>query len=339
MKAIVASEAGGPEVLRLVERPDCEAGPGELLVRVSATAVNRADVLQRRGRYAPPPGASDVLGLEMAGEVVALGAGVAERPFPAAPSGWRIGDRVCALLPGGGYAEQAVVPAAVALPVPASLSLVEAAAIPEVFATAYDNLFLRGCLAAGETVLLHGGASGVGTAAIQLARRAGARILVTAGSAERVATCCALGADDGFVYHAGGIAEQVRAMTRRRGVDVILDIVGASYLAPNLHALAPEGRLVVIGLMGGAKAELDLGLLLSQRLTVAGSTLRGRPVEAKAALVERLLTDVWPGFDDGSLRPVIDRVLPMADAAAAHAAMDAEHVGKIVLSVTPELVT
>ncbi len=329
MRAVVSPEPGGPETLTLVERNEPRPGAGELLVRVAATAVNRADVLQRRGLYAPPRGVTDVLGLEMAGTVAALGDGV---------SGWAVGDRVCAVLPGGGYAEAVTVPAEVALPVPASLSLLEAAAIAEVFATAYDNLFLRGRLRAGETVLVHGGASGVGTAATQLARRAGCRVLVTAGSASRVAACRAFGADDGFVYRDADIPATVRELTGGRGADVVLDVVGGAYLAANLAALAVEGRLVVIGLMGGARGELDLGLLLARRLTVLGSTLRARTAAEKAPLMERLRSEVWPGFDDGSLRPVIDRVLPLERAAEAHAALEAsDHVGKIVLAVDATL--
>ncbi|MBA3372836.1 MAG: NAD(P)H-quinone oxidoreductase [Euzebyaceae bacterium] len=325
MRAVVATEPGGPEVLRVVQRPDPAPGPAELLVRVAATAVNRADVLQRRGLYPPPPGASDVLGLEASGEVEAVGPGV---------TGWSVGDPVCAVLPGGGYAELVVVPAGVALPVPSGLSLVEAAAIPEVFTTAYDNVLVRGRLAADETLLVHGGASGVGTAAIQLAKRAGATVLVTAGSPQRVRACVKLGADDGFVYRYADIAAEVRARTDGHGADVILDVVGGAYLGPNLRALAVEGRLVVIGLQGGAKAELDLSLVMTQRLSVAGSTLRARSVAEREPVMAGLLRDVWPGFADGSLRPVVDRVLPLEEAAEAHRVMEAsEHIGKIVLRV------
>ena len=325
MRAVVATEPGGPEVLRVVQRPDPAPGPAELLVRVAATAVNRADVLQRRGLYPPPPGASDVLGLEASGVVETLGSEV---------TGWSVGDPVCAVLPGGGHAELVVVPASVSLPVPPGLSLVEAAAVPEVFTTAYDNVLVRGRLRAGETLLVHGGASGVGTATIQLAKRAGATVLVTAGSPQRVRACVALGADDGFVYRDADIAAEVLARTDGRGADVILDVVGGPYLEPNLRALAVEGRLVVIGLQGGAKAELDLSLVMTRRLSVAGSTLRARSVAEREPVMAGLLRDVWPGFADGSLRPVVDRVLPLEQVAEAHAAMEAsEHVGKIVLRV------
>lgn len=317
---------GGPEQLKLVDAPDCSPGPGELLIHVRATAVNHADVLQRRGHYPPPPGVTDVLGLEMAGEVAEVGDGVA---------GWSVGDEVCAVLPGGGYAEQAVVPAQVAMPLPPGLDVVQAAAVPEVFTTAWDNLFNRGRLTSGETVLLHGGSSGVGTAAIQLARWRGCRVLVTAGSPEKLACCARLGASAGIDYREREDFDTcVRELTCDRGVDVVLDIIGGRYLARNLRCLALEGRLVIIGLMGGASAEIDLGLILRRRLTVTASTLRARSVEAKALLARQLVDEVWPGFADGALRPVIDRVLPLEQAAQAHAAMEAsEHTGKIVLRV------
>ncbi|MGH8931019.1 MAG: NAD(P)H-quinone oxidoreductase [Egibacteraceae bacterium] len=326
MRAIKAREPGGPDVLALCTLPDLEPGPGELLVQVRATAVNRADVLQRQGRYPPPPGASDVLGLEMAGEVAALGDGV---------TGWSRGDGVCAVLGGGGYAEQAVVPAACAMPLPPGLDPIEAAAVPEVFTTAWDNLFNRGRLAAGETALVHGGSSGVGTAAIQLARWRGCTVLVTVGSARKRDACLALGASGGINYHEREDFDvAVRDLTGGRGADVVLDIVGGSYLERNLRCLAADGRLVVIALMGGARAEVDLGLMMTQRLGITGSTLRARSVDAKAILARQMVAEVWPGFADGSLRPVIDRVLPLARAAEAHATMESsEHVGKIVLAV------
>ena len=324
MRAVIASEPGGPEALQIVERPDPVPGPGELLLAVAATAVNRADILQRRGLYPPPQGATDVLGLEASGVVEALGGG------DVGP--WRVGDGVCAVLPGGGYAEKVIVPAAVALPLPPALDAVTAAAVPEVFATAYDNVFLRGRLSPGETILVHGGASGVGTAAIQLANRAGCTVLVTAGSPERVQACFDLGADDGFVYRDRDWSKEVLERTGGRGVDVVLDIVGGSYLRPNLSCLATEGRLVVIGLGGGAKAEINLGVVLSKRLSVLGSTLRARTTAEKEPLMRRLVEDVWPGFADGSLRPVIDRVLPLDAVAEAHAALESGGVvGKIVL--------
>lgn len=324
MRAVVAPEPGGPEALQLVERPEPQAGSGELLIRVSATAVNRADILQRRGMYPPPAGATDILGLEAAGVVAAVGEGV---------TGWSEGDGVCAVLAGGGYAEQVVVPATVALPLPPGLDAVSAAAVPEVFATAFDNVVVRGRLAAGETLLVHGGASGVGTAAIQLAKRAGCRVLVTAGSQERVEQCQQLGADGGLVYKNEDWPDQILELTDGRGVDVVLDIVGGPYLSSNLRCLALEGRLVVIGLMGGAKAELNLGLILSKRASVMGSTLRARTTAEREPLMRRLVADVWPGFGDASLQPVIDRVLPLERVAEAHAAVEAgEAFGKVVLT-------
>lgn len=324
MRAVVAPEPGGPEALQIVGRPDPEPGPGDVLIEVAATAVNRADILQRRGMYAPPPGATDVLGLEASGVVAAVGGGV---------EGWSVGDGVCAVLAGGGYAERAVVPAAVAMPLPPKLDAIKAGAVPEVFATAFDNVFLRARLTAGETVLVHGGASGVGTATIQLAKRAGCRVVVTAGSPDRIEACRELGADDGVVYRDNDWSAEVLDRTDGRGVDVILDIVGGSYLSPNLSCLATEGRLVIIGLGGGAKTEIDLRTLLSKRAAVMGSTLRARTTEQKAGLMRRLVDEVWPGFADGSLRPVIDRTLPLDQVADAHAALEAgDVVGKIVLT-------
>lgn len=325
VKAVTAPHPGGPEALQVVEVPEPVPADDELLVAVHATAVNRGDVMQRRGRYPPPPGVTDVLGLEMAGEVAAVGAAV---------TGWAPGDLVCAVVGGGGYAELAVVPAAVALPVPEGLTVTEAAAVPEVFATAHDNVAVRGRLAPGETLLVHGGASGVGTAAIQLARRHGCRVLVTAGSAAKLTACAELGADVGINYRESDFGPAVLEATDGRGADVVLDIIGAAYLERNLACLAVEGRLVVIGLMGGARAEVDLARMLSRRLTLAASTLRARSVAEKAAVADRLRREVWPGFADGTLRPVIDRVLPLEQAAEAHRVMEAsEHIGKIVLRV------
>jgi putative PIG3 family NAD(P)H quinone oxidoreductase len=325
MRALCAPEPGGVEALQIVERPDPVPGPEELLVRVHAAGVNRADILQRRGHYPPPPGATDVLGLEAAGEVVALGEGA---------EGFSVGDRVCSVLTGGGCAELAIVPAATAMPWPDGLDGVAAGAVPEVFATAYDNVFNRGRLRPGETVLLHGGSSGVGTAGIQLAVRSGCRVLVTAGSKAKIDACLELGASAGIEYRSEDIVDRVRDLTEGRGVDVILDIIGGDYLEANLRSLATEGRLVIIGLMGGAKAQIDLGRMLSRRLTVTASTLRARSVEDKAVLSRQLVAEVWPGFADGSLRPVVDRVFPLARAADAHARMEAsEHIGKIVLDM------
>jgi putative PIG3 family NAD(P)H quinone oxidoreductase len=325
VKAIVVETPGDPEVMHLAEVPDPTPGPGEVLVRARATAVNRADTLQRRGLYPPPPGASEIIGMEVAGEVEGLGEGV---------DGWNPGDRVMALLAGGGYAEQVAVPAGQLMPVPAGLSWTDAAAIPEVFLTAHDNLVTRGRLAAGETVLIHGGGGGVGTAAIQLARRAGARVLVTAGSPEKLEFSRRLGADAGINHREEDFPSRVRELTGGRGVDLILDVMGASYLARNLDALAPEGRLVIIGLQGGTTTEIDLNQLLRRRLSVIATTLRGRTLEQKAEIVRRFVEDALPGFEDGTLRPVVDRVLPLAEAPAAHRAMEAgENVGKLVLRV------
>jgi putative PIG3 family NAD(P)H quinone oxidoreductase len=323
MRAVTAPRPGGAEALQLVELPDPEPGPGEVLVEVAATSVNRADVLQREGRYPPPPGASPVLGLEVAGTVARVGPGVA---------GWSVGDRVMAVLGGGGYASLAVVDARCLLPVPPTVDLVEAGGIPEVFTTVFDNVLSRGRLRAGETLLVHGGASGIGTAAIQVARRAGARVLVTGSDPGRLEAAAALGADGWVDYGREDFVQRARDWTGGRGVDVVLDVVGGAYLARNLAALAVEGRLVVIGLQGGARAELDLGLLLARRLAVTGSTLRARSVEEKAALAAKMRTELLPGFDEGSLRPVVDRVLDLAEVAEAHRALEAgEHVGKIVL--------
>jgi len=323
MRAVIAPDPGGPEALRLVDRPDPEPGPGEVAVAVHATAVNRADIMQRRGHYSPPPGASDVLGLELAGEIAQVGEAV---------EGWSAGDHVMAVVAGGGYADAAVVAAATLLRVPEPLGLVEAAAVPEVLTTVWDNVVLRGRLAAGETLLVHGGSSGIGTMAVQVARRLGAQVLVTASSASKLAAAAALGADAGIDYTAEDFVERARDLTDGRGVDVVLDVVGGAYLDRNLRALAVDGRLVVIGLQGGARAELDLGLAMSRRLSVAASVLRARSVQEKAALAAVVARDALPGFTDASLRPVVDRVVPLERVADAHRVMEAgEHVGKIVL--------
>jgi len=325
MRAVVYDEPGDPEVLRLAVVPDPQPGPGEVLLRVHSTALNRADLLQRRGFYPPPPGASPILGLEAAGEVEALGEGV---------DTWKPGDRVCALLAGGGYAEKVAVPAVQVMPAPDGMDLVVAGAVPEAFITAHDNLVTRGRLLAGETVLIHGGTGGVGTAAIQVARRAGARVLATAGSPERVAFCRELGAHEGIDHHTEDFVERTRELTDGRGADVILDVMGAAYLERNLRALARDGRLVIIGMQGGIRAEIDLNTLLSNRLTVQGTILRNRPVEQKGEIVRRFAAEALPGFGDGSLRPLVDRVLPLEQVVEAHRAMEAGgHLGKIVLRV------
>jgi putative PIG3 family NAD(P)H quinone oxidoreductase len=325
MRAVVFDQPGEADVLHVAEVPDPTPGPGEALLRVRATAVNRADLLQRRGFYPPPPGASGILGLEAAGEIEALGEGV---------TGRRVGERAAALLAGGGYAEKVAVPAGQLLRVPDSIDIITAAAVPEVFLTAHDNLITRGRLQRGETVLIHGGAGGVGTAAIQVARRVGARVIVTAGSAERLERCRELGADELVNHREEDFVARVAELTGGEGVAVILDIIGAAYLERNLQALARDGRLVVIGLQGGIRAEIDLNTMLSRRLSLIATTLRSRPVEQKAEIVRRAEEDLLPGLADGSLRPVVDRVLPLEEAAAAHRAMEAgEPVGKIVLKV------
>lgn len=299
-------------------------GPGSVRIAVRATAINRADLVQRSGNYPPPPGASDIMGLECAGEVLEVGEGVT-RVQP--------GDSVCALLAGGGYAEQVVVPAGQVLKVPDGLDAVQAAAIPEVFATAYLNLYMEAALQPGERVLLHAGASGVGTAAIQLCRAFHNPCFVTAGSDAKIERCVGLGADGGFDRHAGGFADAVKAWSDG-GVDVILDPVGAAYLAQNLACLKLGGRLVLIGLMGGASAEINLGLLMMKRARLIGSTLRARPVSEKAAVMDQLKARVWPLLASGAIEPVIDHVLPIEQAEQAHALVAGnDTVGKVVMTV------
>lgn len=300
-------------------------GVGQVRIRNHATAVNRADLLQRAGGYPPPTGASPILGLECAGVVLEVGAGVSR----VAP-----GDAVCALLAGGGYAETVVAPAGQVLPKPRGLSFAQAAALPEVFATAYLNLFLEAKLAKGERALVHAGASGVGTAAIALCRAFGNPVFVTAGSADKIAHCRDLGADAGWNRHDGGFLEPLRAWTEGRGVDAILDPVGGAYLQDNLAALATDGRLVLIGLLDGAKAELPLATVLTRRLKIIGSTLRARSIAAKAAVMDALAERVWPLLESGVIGPTIDRVLPVADADAAHALLASnETFGKVVLAI------
>ncbi len=304
---------------------DPKPGPGEVRIAVKATAVNRADLVQRTGNYPPPPGASDILGLECAGEVIEVGEGVS-RVQP--------GDAVCALLAGGGYAEQVAVPAGQVLKVPQGFDPVKAAAIPEVFATAYLNLYMEAALQRQERVLLHAGASGVGTAAIQLCKAFGNPCLVTAGSEQKIQRCMALGADGGVDRHQGGFEDAVKAWSDGAGVDVILDPVGGAYLAENLRCLKLGGRLVLIGLMGGAQAEVHLGLMMVKRLRVIGSTLRGRPVGEKAAVMDALQERVWPLFESGDIEPVVETVIPIRDAERAHDLVSSnETIGKVVLEV------
>jgi NADPH2:quinone reductase len=325
MSAVEIAAPGGPEELKLARRPTPQPAEGEVLVRVRAAGVNRPDVMQRQGRYPPPPGASDIPGLEIAGEVVALGPGAARAA---------LGDRVTALLPGGGYAEYAVAAAPLCLPVPAGLSMVEAAAIPETFFTVWTNLFDRGGLEAGESVLIHGGTSGIGTTAVQLAHAWGARVFATAGSPEKARACERFGAVRGIEYHTEDFVEILRKETDGKGVDVILDMVGAAYLARNLDALAMEGRLVVISLIGGARGEINLSTLMSKRLTVTGSTLRIRSVAQKAIVAEGVKRNVWPLIAAGRVKPVIYATFPLAQASEAHRLMESsKHIGKIVLTV------
>jgi putative PIG3 family NAD(P)H quinone oxidoreductase len=296
-----------------------------VLVDVAASAVNRADLLQRQGHYDPPPGAPPYLGLECSGRVAAVGEGV---------GGWAVGTAVCALLAGGGYAEQVAVPAGQLLPIPAGVDVVAAAALPEVTCTVWSNVFMLAGLRPGETLLAHGGGSGIGTMAIQLARHVGARVAVTAGSAEKLARCRDLGAEVLVNYREQDFVEAVRAATGGHGADVVLDLIGAKYLARNVEVLAPNGRLVVIGLQGGTKAELDLGLLLRKRAAVLATALRARPAEEKAAIVASVRENVWPLLESGAVRPVVDRVLPMAEAAEAHRVLESgEAFGKVVLTV------
>jgi NADPH:quinone reductase len=327
MTAVEIEIPGGPEVLRSVERPVPTPGPGEVLIRVEAAGVNRPDVLQREGRYAPPPGASDIPGLEVSGSIEALGEGATD---------WRIGDRVTGLVAGGGYAEYCAAPAPQCLPIPKGLDAVAAAALPETCFTVWTNVFARGRLAEGETLLVHGGTSGIGTTAIQMARCLGARVFATAGSAAKCDACRSLGAEDAFDRTRDDFVARVREATGGRGADVILDMVGGDYLPRNLAALAPEGRLVQIALIGGATATLNLSEVMQRRLTITGSTLRPRTVAEKGAIARALRERVWPHVEAGRLRPVIHATVPLARAADAHRMMEAgDHVGKIVLTVAP----
>ncbi len=322
MRAVEISAPGGPEVLRLVERPVPQPGYGQILIRIAWAGVNRPDALQRAGAYAPPPTASDLPGLEAAGEVAALGPGV---------SGWRVGDAVCALLPGGGYAQYAVTPAAHALPVPAGMGLKEAACLPETFFTVWSNVFMRGQLRAGERFLVHGGASGIGTTAIQLARLKGARVFATAGSARKCRACSDLGAERAINYREEDFVEVLRA---EGGANLILDMVGGAYIPRNIRALADEGRLVQIAFLQGPKVELNFAQIMTRRLALTGSTLRPQSDLAKARIAEELRREVWPLLEAGRLGPVMDSEFPLAEAAQAHARMEAgDHIGKIVLQV------
>ena len=313
-------------MLFIAEVADAVAGPGEVLVDVVAAGVNRADTLQRQGNYEPPPGASPYLGMEVSGRISALGEGVS------AAGEWSVGDEVCALIAGGGYAEQVAVPVELLLPVPAGVGLVEAAALPEVACTVWANVFMAAGLRAGEVLLVHGGSSGIGTMAIQLARELGARVAVTARSTEKLEACRALGADILINYTEQDFVEVLREETGGAGADVILDNIGAKYLSRNLAALAANGRLVVIGLQGGTKAELDLGLMLHKRVAVFAASLRGRPLVEKAAIVRSTREHVWPLLAEGRVRPVVHATYPLAEAARAHQVMaDSTNIGKLLL--------
>jgi putative PIG3 family NAD(P)H quinone oxidoreductase len=325
MTIVEAIRPGGPEVLVAASRPVPVPGAGEVLIRVAAAGVNRPDLLQRQGKYPPPPGASDVIGLEVAGTIVATGT---------AADPWTAGDRVCALVAGGGYAEYCAAPAPQCLPVPSGFSMIEAAAMPETFFTVWTNVFERGRLQPGESLLVHGGASGIGTTAIMLGKAFGATVYATAGTLEKCAACERLGAARAINYRTEDFLEVVNDLTRGRGVDVILDMVGGDYVARTLEALAVEGRVVQIAFLRGTRAEINLTPLMQKRLTFTGSTLRPRTVEQKGAIARALRQHVWPKLESGALRPVIHATFPLVDAAKAHAELErGEHVGKIVLTI------
>jgi NADPH2:quinone reductase len=324
MLAVEIAEPGGAEVLRPVERPVPHLHPGEVLIRVEAAGVNRPDIMQRQGKYPPPPGASEIPGLEVAGTIVDVNA--AER--------WQVGDHVCALVAGGGYAECCAAPGWQCLPIPRGLDAVAAAAIPEAFFTVWTNLFQRGNLQGGERVLVHGGTSGIGSTAIQLARAFGAIVYATAGTDEKCEACRHLGASDAINYRTRDFVEAVRELTAGEGVDVILDIIGGDYLPRNIECLRLHGRLLQVGLMGGAKSHINLRAVLQNRLTITGSTLRPRRVEEKAAIARELEANVWPLLERGEVRPAVHATFPLREAAAAHRLLESgEVVGKIVLTV------
>lgn len=323
MLAIEIREPGGPDVLVPVDRAQPAPRTGEVLIRVRAAGVNRPDLMQRRGRYAPPPGASDIPGLEVAGTIEGVGADV---------EGWGAGDRVCALLAGGGYAQYAVAPAPQCLPIPARLDFVSAAAIPETFFTVWTNVFERGRLQSSESLLVHGGASGIGTTAVQLARAFGSTVYATAGTADKCEACERLGADLAINYRESDFVAVVRDATGGRGVDVILDMVAGDYVARNLDVLAVEGRLVIIAVLGGPTAQVNVLPVLQRRLTITGSTLRPRSVAEKGAIARALRDRVWPLLEAGTVAPVVHATFPLRDAAAAHRVMEADtHIGKLVL--------
>jgi NADPH:quinone reductase len=327
MKTVEISAFGAPDVLRLAERPAPVAGVGELLIRVSASGINRPDVLQRTGNYPVPPGASDIPGLEVAGVVESGDAATM------AAAGFKVGDRVCALVAGGGYAELCVAPVGQCLPVPAGLTDIEAASLPETFFTVWSNVFERAYLAKGETLLIQGGSSGIGVTAIQIAKSMGATVIVTAGSDEKCAACMALGADHAINYKATDFVEEVKKLTNGKGVNVILDMVAGSYVAGEVECMAEDGRLVIIAVQGGIKAEFNAGLVLRKRLTITGSTLRPRSLEFKTAIAKALKEKVWPLLLSGAIKPVIHSTFAAGDAAKAHSLMESnQHIGKIVLT-------
>jgi NADPH2:quinone reductase len=327
MRAIEISAPGGPEVLRVTQRPVPTPAANEVLIEVAAAGVNRPDVLQRKGGYPPPPGASDIPGLEVAGTIVATGAGA---------NTWKIGDRVCALVTGGGYAEYVVAPAPQCLPIPRGLTLVEAAGLPETFFTVWVNVFERAGLKASETLLIQGGSSGIGVTAIQMARAFGHRVFVTAGSAEKCTACEKLGASRAINYRTEDFVAVVKELTGGKGVDVILDMVGGDYVPRELACLADDGRLSLIAFLGGTRATIDMTDILRRRLTITGSTLRARSVEVKGAIAQSLKQKVWPLIEAGRIKPVIYRTFRLEEASAAHALMESSaHVGKIILEIKP----
>jgi putative PIG3 family NAD(P)H quinone oxidoreductase len=325
MRAVLAPDAGGPEQLTIVDLPDPVPGPGEVVLDVAAAGLNRADLLQRQGFYPPPPGASDVLGMECSGTVSAVGPDV---------TGWSVGDQACALLASGGYASKVAVPAGQVMPVPDGVDLITAAALPETACTVWSNVFMIAGLQPDETLLVHGGAGGIGTMAIQLASQLGSRVLTTAGTPEKLALCASLGADVTINYREQDFVEVGREATDGHGADVILDNMGAKYLGRNLDALAVEGRLVIIGMQGGAKAELDISALLRKRGAVIATSLRARPAEEKAAICAAVVEHVWPLVAKGRVRPIVERTVPLEEVRAAHELMESgEHTGKILLTL------
>lgn len=329
MRAVLVSSPGGPEVLRWGETPEPVPGPGEVVVEVAAAGVNRADLMQRRGRYPAPPGASELLGLEVSGTVAAVGP---DAPGPLAGSTWQVGDRVCALLSGGGYAERVLVPSGQVMPAPAGIDLVDAAALPEVCATVWSTVFMTAGLRPGEVLLVHGGSSGIGTAAVQIAVAAGATVAVTASTPAKLAAAQRLGAHVLVDYREQDFVEAVRGATDGHGADVVLDVVGGSYLPRNLDVLAADGRIVTIAVQGGPRGELDLGKLMAKRASISGSTLRGRSARGKAEICASLVEHVWPLVVEGRVEPVVHERIPMEEAARAHAVLEeGDHIGKVLL--------